>query len=95
MIQSVPHITGFCASLFPQCVTQDWYLTFLLQLDRDETFDLLSAANYMNIKPLLDLIMLRITFYICGKQPEEIRNYLQLHEEEPSDENERRLETAE
>ena len=36
--------------------------------------DLLRAANYMNIKPLLDLACLKVTFMLSGKTEEEVRH---------------------
>lgn len=36
-------------------------------------FEVLAAANYMEIQPLLDLACLRITFSLQGKNAEEVR----------------------
>ena len=35
--------------------------------------DLLRAANYMDIKPLLDLACLKVTFMLNGKSENEVR----------------------
>ena len=54
-------------------MTQEWYRTFVNDMDRDMIFEILGAANYMNIKPLLDLACLRVTFELTGKSAEEVR----------------------
>jgi hypothetical protein len=51
-------------------VSQEYYRKFILELDggvRDSLFELAAAANYMNIKPLLDLACLGVTFNVVGK----------------------------
>uniref|UniRef100_A0A7S2YAT4 SKP1 component dimerisation domain-containing protein n=1 Tax=Entomoneis paludosa TaxID=265537 RepID=A0A7S2YAT4_9STRA len=65
---------------FEECMTQEWYREFVREMDRDMIFEILGAANYMNIKPLLDLACLRVTFELTGKSAEEIRVYLNLPE---------------
>lgn len=35
-------------------------------------FDMLTAANFMGIKPLLDLTCLKVTFQLTGKNAEEV-----------------------
>ena len=53
-------------------MTQEWYRKFVNDMDRDMIFEILGAANYMNIKPLLDLACLRVTFELTGKSAEEV-----------------------
>ena len=67
---------------------QDWCRNFVAQenLDDDTLFDLLTAANYMGIKPLLDLACLKITFKLNGKDAEEIRQILNLPKMTPEEE---------
>jgi len=55
-----------------QCMQQEWYRNFVGDMDRDMIFEILGAANYMNIKPLLDLACLRVTFELTGKTAEEV-----------------------
>lgn len=55
-------------------------------MDRQTLFDVLSAANYMEIKPLLDLTCLKVTFELTGKNAEEIRDILNLPELTPEEE---------
>lgn len=51
---------------------QEWYRTFVAQIEREMLFELLTAANYMDIKPLLDLACLRVTFELSQKTAEEV-----------------------
>ena len=43
------------------------------KVDQGTLFQLILAANYLNIKPLLDLTCLTVANMIKGKTPEEIR----------------------
>mmetsp|Transcript_5041 Transcript_5041/g.7285 ORF Transcript_5041/g.7285 Transcript_5041/m.7285 type:complete len:169 (-) Transcript_5041:254-760(-) len=63
---------------FAEIVSQSWYRSFMEGKDRETVFDLLTAANYMGIKPLLDLTCLKVTFELTGKNAEEIREILNL-----------------
>ena len=65
---------------------QEWYRTFVSGIEREMLFELLTAANYMDIKPLLDLACLRVTFELTGKNAEEIRQILRLPEMTPEEE---------
>ena len=53
-------------------VVQKWYADFV-NVEKILLFDLIIAANDMDIKPLLDLVTLSITDMIKGKTPEETR----------------------
>mmetsp|Transcript_5777 Transcript_5777/g.22573 ORF Transcript_5777/g.22573 Transcript_5777/m.22573 type:complete len:184 (-) Transcript_5777:291-842(-) len=53
-------------------VVQEWYATFMNR-DQEALFDLILAANYMDIKSLLDLTCATVASMIKGKTPEEIR----------------------
>ncbi len=57
---------------FAEIVTQEWYQKFVAEeeVDREMLFALLTAANYMGIKPLLDLTCLKVTFELTGKNAE-------------------------
>mmetsp|Transcript_20531 Transcript_20531/g.28295 ORF Transcript_20531/g.28295 Transcript_20531/m.28295 type:complete len:194 (-) Transcript_20531:176-757(-) len=59
-------------------LVQDYYSSFILSLDHDAVFHLTLAANYMDIRPLLDLCCAKIASLIKGKTPEEIRNNLNI-----------------
>ena len=70
---------------FEEIVKQDWYRDFVGTEDRDVIFDLLTAANYLGIKPLLDLACLKVTFMLTGKSAEDIRQILKLPELTPEE----------
>ena len=55
-------------------VGQVWYQDFVKDenLSREMLFDMLTAANFMGIKPLLDLTCLKVTFQLTGKNAEEV-----------------------
>lgn len=53
-------------------VVQEWYATFV-DVEQETLFELILAANYMDIKPLLDLTCATVASMIKGKTPEEIR----------------------
>ena len=64
--------------VIPQCMTQEWYRSFVDAIEREMLFELLTAANYMDIKPLLDLACLRVTFELSQKTAEEVCFVLSL-----------------
>ena len=53
-------------------VVQNWYAEFV-DVDQELLFELILAANYMDIKSLLDLTCATVASMIKGKTPEEIR----------------------
>mmetsp|Transcript_23890 Transcript_23890/g.53911 ORF Transcript_23890/g.53911 Transcript_23890/m.53911 type:complete len:181 (+) Transcript_23890:30-572(+) len=53
-------------------VVQDWYANYV-DVEQETLFELILAANYMDIKPLLDLTCATVASMIKGKTPEEIR----------------------
>ncbi len=68
---------------------QVWYQEFVSDANlgsRDMLFDLLTAANFMGIKELLDLACLKVTFELTGKNAEEIRQILRLPHLSPEEE---------
>ena len=52
-------------------VVQEWYANYV-DVDQELLFELILAANYMDIKPLLDLTCATVASMIKGKTPEEI-----------------------
>jgi len=50
-----------------------WDLEFCKVLDQASLFELILAANYLDIKPLLDLTCKTVANMIKGKTPEDIR----------------------
>merc|ERR1712109_267376 len=55
-----------------QEVVASWDADFV-DVDHELLFELILAANYMDIKPLLDLSCAKVASMIKGKTPEEIR----------------------
>jgi len=51
---------------------KDWERNYL-NLSDDDLFQLILAANYLDIKPLLDITCMKIANQIKGKTPEQIR----------------------
>merc|ERR1712203_227947 len=53
-------------------VVSEWDANFV-EVDQETLFELILAANYMDINPLLDLTCAKVASMIKGKTPEEIR----------------------
>jgi len=53
-------------------VVSEWDATFV-EIEQETLFELILAANYMDIKSLLDLTCAKVASMIKGKNPEEIR----------------------
>ncbi len=60
-----------------EIVKQDWYVNFC-KVEREMLFNLVAAANYMDIKPLLDLTCLAVSVSIKGKSVEELREIFRI-----------------
>jgi len=88
--------TPLGGSSFNEVMDQTWYQNFVsdenLGGNNDMLFDLLTAANFMGIKELLDLSCLKVTFQLTGKSAEEIREILRLPELTPEEEKQAREE---
>lgn len=88
--------TPLGGSNFNEVMDQKWYQDFVsdenLGENNDMLFDLLTAANFMGIKELLDLSCLKVTFQLTGKTAEEIRQILRLPELTPEEETQARTE---
>ncbi|KAI2499972.1 hypothetical protein MHU86_14495 [Fragilaria crotonensis] len=54
-------------------MVQPFYAEFV-KLDQNMLFELVTAANFMDIKPLLDLACLAVSIMIKGKSAEELRS---------------------
>lgn len=51
----------------------EWHKKFM-EVDQETLFDIILAANYLDIQPLLDLGCRTVANMIKGKSPEEIRS---------------------
>ena len=61
-------------------LVQPWYCKFV-DVELVLLFELVTAANYMNNKPLLDLTCLAVSEKIKGKTPDEIREVFNIKSE--------------
>jgi hypothetical protein len=59
-------------------VLDDWDKTFLAKLNQEQLFELILAANYLDIKTLLDATCKTVADMIIGKSPEQIRSLFQI-----------------
>ena len=67
-----PLKSGDISNLVPE-----WYSNFV-SIDQEMLFELILAANYMEIHQLIDLTCATVTTMIRGKSNEEIRNTFNL-----------------
>ena len=61
-------------------LVQPWYAEFV-RIDRSLLFELVTAANFMDIKPLLDLTCLAVAVAIKGKSASELRTIFSISNE--------------
>ena len=61
---------------YQDCV-ESWDFEFI-NIELDTIFEIILAANYMDIKPLLELASSKIASIIKGKTPEEIRKIFNI-----------------
>lgn len=61
-------------------LVQPWYAKYC-EVEQNILFELLAAANYMDIKPLLDLTCLAVSVLIKGKSAAEIREIFNVRDE--------------
>ncbi|CAB9515148.1 phase kinase-associated protein 1 [Seminavis robusta] len=58
-------------------LVQEYYVEFV-NVENKMLFDLVAAANFMDIKPLLDLTCLAVSIMIKGKSPEELKEMFKI-----------------
>jgi len=66
-------------------IVQDWYCKFV-DLELPLLFEMVKAANYMNIKPMLDLTCLAVKEMVEGKSADEIREICNISRDSSPDE---------
>jgi S-phase kinase-associated protein 1 len=66
-------------------VTDEWDVNFI-GIDLDSVFDLINAASYLDVKPLLDLSCAKIASTMKGKSADEIRTMFNLENDLTEDE---------
>ncbi|XP_026450382.1 SKP1-like protein 4 [Papaver somniferum] len=57
---------------------KNWDAEFIIKVNDYILFDLILAANYLNIKDLLELTTQKVADTIKGKTPEQIRKYFYI-----------------
>lgn len=58
-------------------VEDEWYAKYI-DIDNDLTWDLITAANYMDVKPCCDLACAKIAVQMRGKTIIELRKFLDI-----------------
>uniref|UniRef100_A0A6U3SS37 SKP1 component dimerisation domain-containing protein n=1 Tax=Ditylum brightwellii TaxID=49249 RepID=A0A6U3SS37_9STRA len=58
-------------------IVQEWYANFI-NVERTLVFELVMAANFLNIQPLLRLSAMAVTFDITGRPADEIRTIFNI-----------------
>lgn len=58
-------------------VVEQWDADFV-DLEQEQLFDLIIAANFLDIEPLLDLTCAKVASLMKGKTPEQIRKALNI-----------------
>jgi len=53
----------------------DWEKAFVGDMDQPATFQLILAANYLDMKPLLNLLCKSVALNLAAKTPEQIKEY--------------------
>jgi len=61
-------------------LVQPWYASFV-KVEQILLFELVTAANFMDIKPLLDLTCLAVAVLIKGKKASELRSIFNISNE--------------
>jgi len=91
-------VLGWCKKHVDETVTGDElnkYEADFLDLDQADLYGLLMAANFLNVKGLLDRVLQRVADMIKGKKPEEIRRIFNIKNDfTPEEEEEIRQENA-
>ncbi|CAJ1949905.1 unnamed protein product [Cylindrotheca closterium] len=72
-------------------VVQEWYATFVDSEEHEMLFELILAANFMDIKPLLELASAAVAAMMKGRTPEEIRKVFKIQEGDFTPEEENRV----
>ena len=61
-------------------LVQEWYASFV-DVNKEMLFGLVAAANYLDIKQLLDLTCLAVSILIKGKSAQELRDMFNISAE--------------
>ena len=73
-------------------IIEEWDYNFI-DIDTNRIFKIMEAANFLDIRPLLNLTCAKISSLIKGKNPSEIRRVLGFKDDiDESDNNEEKME---
>ena len=90
--QAIPKVVLNLQTMKPSSEISAWDLEFT-KVDQPTLFELILAANYLDIKGLLSLVCKTVANMIKGKTPEEIRKTFGIKESfSESEKNQVRLE---
>ncbi len=84
----LPEVQKPIASPDVKVVLKDfpWDAEFINIDDQETVFNLVLAANYLDIEPLLDLGCMRIACWLKNKKPEEVRSFFNITQPSPEEE---------
>jgi S-phase kinase-associated protein 1 len=73
-------------------VKDEWYAKFIDEQSQEDLFELILAANYADINPLLNLGCAKTACLIKGKTPEEIRKTFNIKDDNQEENNNNKIE---
>ena len=59
-------------------LVDEWDVNFINSIDLDNVFDMIKAANYLDITSLLDLSCAKLASLMKGKNAQDIRNMFNI-----------------
>jgi S-phase kinase-associated protein 1 len=76
-VEPMTEITTPLSSAKLEDLVQPWYADYC-KVEQNMLFELVTAANFLNIKSLLDLTCLAVSIYIKGKNQDELRRIFNI-----------------
>ena len=70
--------TPLTGNTIEEVVKPEWYATFVNEIEQEKLYELVAAANFLNIKSLLDLTCFAVSVEVKGKSVESMRNIFHL-----------------
>jgi len=85
LIMTHDHPSPVCVKPLPSAdlhdATSKWNADFADQFDQEATFKLITAANYLDVPDLLDLMCAKVAALVKGKTPEQIRKTFNINDD--------------
>lgn len=75
-----------CSPNIAEQGASDWYVQFVAPMGEPDLYHLIMAANFMDIKPLFDLLCATIACSIFHKSPQEVRQMFNIPDDISFDE---------